>query len=238
VFDWTNRLVGTDDPEYAPSLDKTNEAYEEVFEYGRWLVEQRRANPTNDLMSVVANAVIDGQPIDGTLRDGFSTILIAAGNETTRNSLSGAIWALTNSPTAKKRLLDQPDLVPDSVDELLRHVTPVIQMLRTALEDIEIGGQAIKAGERVVMLYGAANRDPEVFANPHEIDVTRENAKKHLAFGIGIHHCLGARLATMQIRLILGELLKRFPSIETVGEPKYLASNFVLGIKSMPVKLH
>ncbi len=238
IFDWTNRLVGADDPEYAPSLEETNRTYSEVFEYGRWLMEQRRANPANDLMSVVANAEIDGQPIDPAARDGFCILLVAAGNETTRNSLTGAIWALTKHPDARRKLLAQPDLIPGAVEEFLRYVTPVIQMMRTATEDVEVGGQTIKAGERVVMLYGAANHDPAMFTDPHILDPTRENAKKHLAFGIGIHHCLGARLATLQLRAMLAALLHRFPNVEAVSEPTYLASNFVLGMKSLDVKLH
>ncbi len=238
IFRWTNRLVGVDDPEYASSLEETNEAYREVFEYGRWLIEQRRNAPTTDLMSVVANAVVDGSPIEGVVRDGFCTILIAAGNETTRNSLSGSIWELTNHPTERAKLLARPEIIPDAIEEFLRHVTPVIQMMRTALEDVEIGGQQIKAGQRVVMLYGAANHDPAVFQDPHQLDVTRPNAKKHLAFGIGIHYCLGARLATMQLRSILAELLKKFPKIEAVDAPSYMAGNFVLGVKTLPVRLH
>lgn len=237
IFDWTNKLVGTDDPEYSPSLDETNRAYQEVFAYGRWLMDKRRAEPRDDLMSVVARATIQGQPIDGALRDGFCMFLIAAGNETTRNSLAGAIWALTNSPQVRDMLAGRLELIPDSIEELVRHVTPVIQMMRTALRDVEIGGTRIAAGERVVMLYGAANRDPAVFANPHALDPLRDNAKKHLAFGIGIHHCLGARPAAIQLKSMLSRLLVKFPRIAAVDEPTYIGSNFVLGFKKLMVKL-
>ncbi|MBL8630395.1 MAG: cytochrome P450 [Rhodospirillaceae bacterium] len=238
VFEWTNRLVGTDDPEYSPTLEQTNAAFQEVFSYSRWLLQKRKADPQNDLLTTVACAEIDGKSIDDATRDGFCMTLLAAGNETTRNSLTGSIWALTNNRDARSYLNSFPEKLPETVDEFVRHITPVIQMMRTALEDVVVGGQVIKAGERVVMLYGAANRDPAVFSNPHQLDLTRENAKKHLAFGIGIHHCLGAKPAAMQIRSILSRLLQRFPNIEAVEEPIYMGSNFVMGFKKLKVKLH
>jgi cytochrome P450 len=237
VFDWTNRLVGTSDPEYGATPEESTRTFDEVFEYGKRLIAERRATPGDDLLSLVARITVDGQPIDGPMRDGMFALLLAAGNETTRNSLTGAIVALTRFPDQKRKLVRDPGLVDGAVDELLRYVTPVIQMMRVALEDIDIGTATIRKGERVVMLYGAANRDPEMFADPHSLDVERANTRRQLGFGIGIHHCLGARLARMQLKALLKALLTRFPDISASGAPTYLRSNFVSGIKELPVRL-
>lgn len=237
VFDWTNRLVGTSDPDYASSRESSLAAFEEVFDYGLALFEARKADPREDLLTIVANMTSDGAPLRDAVKRGLFTLLLAAGNETTRNSLSGAIVALSRFTEQRRKLIEQPALIPGAVPELLRYVTPVIQMMRTALVDVEIGGVAIPAGDRVAMLYGAANSDPAMFADPRRLDIERTNASRHLSFGIGIHHCLGARVATMQLEALLTALLARFPDIEIAGEPDYLQSNFVCGIKRLPVAL-
>jgi cytochrome P450 len=235
VFDWTNRLVGTSDPEYGPTAEESNGVFEEVFDYGAALLEQRRRQPGDDLLSIVAGMFDDGSARSQAVLRGMFTLLLAAGNETTRNSLSGSIVALSRFPGQRRRLAADPSLIPQAIPELLRFVTPVIQMMRVALTDLVIAGQPIAAGERVALLYGAANRDPALFDDPHELDVTRPNAARHLAFGIGIHHCLGARIATLQLNALLRALLARFPDIRAVGEPSYLQSNFVCGIKRLVV---
>ncbi len=235
VFDWTNQLVGTSDPEYGPTPEESNAVFEEVFDYGSTLLAKRRAEPGDDLLSILAQMFDDGSPRSQSILHGMFTLLLAAGNETTRNSLSGSIVALSRFPDQRRRLVADPELIPQAIPELLRFVTPVIQMMRVALTDLEIGGQAIAEGERVALAYGAANRDPAMFENPHQLDVTRANAARHLAFGIGIHHCLGARVATMQLNALLRALLGRFPDIQSVGETSYLQSNFVCGIKKLAV---
>lgn len=237
VFDWTNRLVGADDPEYGADVEAVNAAFEQVFEYGRWLIARKRQAPADDLMSVVANAEAHGIDLDQPARDGFCATFIAAGNETTRNALTGSILALTAFPDQKARLIADPDLGPNAVEELLRFVSPVIQMMRTAREDTVVGGEPVAAGEKLVMLYGAANRDPDIFPDPHRLDLTRSNAKRHLAFGTGVHHCIGGRLAALELKVLLRELLTRYPNIRPAGDPDYLRSNFVSGIKRLPVRL-
>lgn len=237
VFDWTNRLVGTSDPDYGLSPEESSGVYEDVFDYGKHLIERRRADPQNDLLSVVANLTANACPISAATRNGMFVLFLAAGNETTRNTLSGSIMALSEHPEERQRLVHDPSLIGKAVNEFLRYVSPVTQMMRVTLADVEVGGQPIPAGERVVLLYGAGNRDPSVFASPHRLDITRENAARHLSFGFGIHRCLGDRMAVLQIEIVLRALLRAFPRIETAGEGVYLQSNFVNGVKRLPVRL-
>ncbi len=237
VFDWTNRLVGTSDPDYAQSQESSAEVFEEVFDYGLSLFEKRMAAPEDDLLTIVAHMTADGAPLRDAVKRGLFTLLLAAGNETTRNSLSGSVVGLSRFPDERRTLAEHPDRIAGAVPELLRYVTPVIQMMRVALVDVEIGTATIPAGDRVALLYGAANADPAMFADPRRLDVERANAARHLSFGIGIHHCLGARVAAMQLEALLTALLARFPDMEIAGEPDYLQSNFVCGIKRLPVSL-
>lgn len=235
VFDWTNKLVGTSDPEYGTTPEQSNAVFEEVFDYGSHLLKQRAENPGEDLLSVVAQMFAGDDARSQQIRNGMFTLFLAAGNETTRNSLSGSIVALSRFPDQRAALVADPDKIPAAIPELLRFVTPVIQMKRVATEEVDIGGVRIAAGDQVAMLYGAANRDPAMFERPHELDIARPNAARHLSFGVGIHHCLGARIATLQLNAMLHALLTRFPQIEAVGEPDYLQSNFVCGIKRLAV---
>jgi cytochrome P450 len=237
VFRWTNGIFGTDDPDFAKGMEESNRNYREIFDYGFWLISERRREPRDDLLTLVANARIDGAPLEERVLKSFFSNMMAAGNETTRSSLSGAIAALARNPDQRSRLVAEPTLIEGGVNELLRYVSPVIQMMRTAKEDVEVGGKTIAAGERVVMLYGAGNHDPAFFDDPHRLDVTRKNAARNLSFGNGIHHCVGSRLATMQLRVILEEFLKRFPAYTVRDEPAYVASNFVQSMKSLPVRL-
>ncbi len=237
VFHWTNGIFGTDDPDFALSLEESNRNYLEIFDYGRWLLAERRREPRDDLMTMVAHAEIDGKPLEEAAQTSFFSNMLAAGNETTRSSLAGSIWALSKHPGERQRLIDDPSLIGGAVNELLRFYSPVFQMMRTAKEDVVVGDQAVKAGERVVMLYGAGNHDAAMFPDPHRLDITRANAARHLTFGMGPHHCVGSRLAALQLRIILDEFLKRFPKFEVTGEPAYIATNFVASIKSLPVHL-
>jgi len=237
VIHWTNGIFGTDDPDFALSIEDSNRNYAEIFDYGMWLLNERRREPRDDIITLVAHATIDGEPLEEAMLKGFFSNMLAAGNETTRSSLSGSILALSQNKDQRDRMVADPALIPTCVNELLRFFSPVVQMMRTAKEDLEIDGHKVAAGERVVMLYAAGNHDPAVFENPHQLDVTRENAARHLTFGMGIHHCVGSRLATMQLRIILEQLLKRFPTFEVVGDPAYVATNFVMSMKSLPVRL-
>ena len=211
--------------------------YMELFKMGRDMIEERRKNPTDDLMSVVANTKIEGSELPPELLDGFFLLMVIAGNETTRNTLTGGLMALTENPEEREKLLNEPSLISNATDEMLRWVTSVIYFRRTATKDTKIRGQNIKAGDKVVMWYGSANRDEDVFTDGHLFRVERENAKEHLAFGAGEHLCLGNRLGHMQIRVLFEELLSRYPNIHYVAEPTRIPSNFLAGISELKVNL-
>ena len=211
--------------------------YMELFKMGRDMIEERRKNPTDDLMSVVANTKIEGGELPPELLDGFFLLMVIAGNETTRNTLTGGLMALTENPEEREKLLKDPSLISNATDEMLRWVTSVIYFRRTATKDTNIRGQDIKAGDKVVMWYGSANRDEDVFADGDLFKVDRVNAKKHLAFGAGEHLCLGNRLGHMQIRILFEELLSRYPNIHSTSDPVRIPSNFLAGISELKVSL-
>ena len=211
--------------------------YMELFKMGRDMIEERRKSPTDDLMSVVANTKIEGGELPPELLDGFFLLMVIAGNETTRNTLTGGLMALTDNPDEREKLLKDPALISNATDEMLRWVTSVIYFRRTATKDTNIRGQDIKAGDKVVMWYGSANRDEEIFEDGHLFRVDRDNAKKHLAFGAGEHLCLGNRLGHMQIRILFEELLDRFPNIHSTSDPVRIPSNFLAGISELKVRI-
>ena len=211
--------------------------YMELFKMGRDMIEERRKNPTDDLMSVVANTKVEGGALPPELLDGFFLLMVIAGNETTRNTLTGGLMALTENPEERAKLLEDPTLISNATDEMLRWVTSVIYFRRTAMKDTNIRGQDIKAGDKIVMWYGSANRDEDIFPDGHLFKVDRENAKKHLAFGAGEHLCLGNRLGHMQIRILFEELLARFPNIHSTSNPVRIPSNFLAGISELKVSL-
>ena len=237
VFEFTNAVFGIDDPDYSPTIAEANERYLAIFDYGWDLLEERRRKPQDDLLSRVANATIDGRPLTEIEQKSFFSNMIAAGNETTRSSLGGAIWALGRNPDQRRLLVEDPQLIAKSLTELLRWFSPVYQMARTARRDVEVGGTLVREGERVAMLYGAGNHDPVAFPDPHRLDLRREGTSRHLTFGYGVHHCLGSRLALMQLKLILEAFLQAFPNYELAGEPSYIRSNLVRAMKSMPIRL-
>ena len=211
--------------------------YMELFKMGRDMIEERRKSPTDDLMSVVANTKIEGGELPPELLDGFFLLMVIAGNETTRNTLTGGLMALTDNPEEIEKLLRDPALISNATDEMLRWVTSVIYFRRTATKDTNIRGQDIKAGDKVVMWYGSANRDEDIFEDGHLFRVDRDNAKKHLAFGAGEHLCLGNRLGHMQIRILFEELLDRFPNIHSTSDPVRIPSNFLAGISELKVRI-
>ena len=211
--------------------------YMELFKMGRDMIEERRKNPTDDLMSVVANTKVEGGELPPELLDGFFLLMVIAGNETTRNTITGGLMALTENPEEREKLLKDPTLISNATDEMLRWVTSVIYFRRTATKDTQIRGQDIKKGDKVVMWYGSANRDEDIFENGHLFQVDRQNAKKHLAFGAGEHLCLGNRLGHMQIRILFEEMLERYPNIHSTSEPVRVPSNFLAGISELNVSI-
>jgi cholest-4-en-3-one 26-monooxygenase len=234
LFHWSNQLIGFEDPDFADEAGATD-AMGEMFEYAGHLAAKRRSDPRNDLTSVLVNAEVDGERLDELGFNMFFVLLILAGNETTRNAISGGMLALSENRKQWQALLDDRSLLPTATEEILRYVSPVITMRRTATCDTEIAGQPIRENDKVVMFYPAANRDEDVFENPNEFDVSRD-PNPHLAFGWGPHFCLGASLARGEIRGIFAELLARLPDIEVCGPVRRLRSSAVNSIKSMPVR--
>jgi cholest-4-en-3-one 26-monooxygenase len=236
LFDWSNRMIGSEDPEYAVSEENAMEAATEMFLYANDLAAKKRANPGDDIISVLLQAEVEGETLSEMEFDLFFELLAVAGNETTRNLISHGMLALLENPDQRDKLLADPELLPGAVDEMLRYASPVMYMRRTARAETEIRGQTIKQGDKVALWYIAANHDPDVFENPHAFDVTRD-AKDHEAFGGGgPHFCLGTHLAKLEIRVMFEEILARIPHMELAGDVERLRSNFINGIKHMPVK--
>jgi cholest-4-en-3-one 26-monooxygenase len=234
VFDWSNKLIGFDDPEFQNSVEDARGAAMEVWGYANSLGEKRKGEKGEDLVSVLMNAEVDGHKLSEMEFDSFFLLLAVAGNETTRNLISGGMLALFEHPDQRDRLIADPSLMPLAVDEMLRWVTPVMYFRRTATCDTEIRGQQIKENDKVVMYYSSANRDEDVFPDADKFDVGR-TPNDHLAFGIGEHFCLGASLARLEIRVMFEELLKRYPKITPAGNVRRLRSNFINGFKEIPV---
>ena len=210
-------------------------AIAEMFEYGRDMLHKRRQDPQADLMSAIARAQVDGELLSDEYLDGSWLLIVFAGNDTTRNTISGAMKLLTDFPAQKQKLIADPSLMPNAVNEIIRMISPVTYMRRTATRKMVIAEQEIAEGEKVIMYFGAADRDPAVFANPDAFDVARANADKHLAFGYGPHTCIGKRVAQLQLEAVWRQLLARFPDIHQAGPMKVAPNNFVYAIQSMPV---
>jgi cholest-4-en-3-one 26-monooxygenase len=234
LFDWSNRLIGFDDPEYATSEEDGKKAAMEVYTYANKLAVERKNKPGDDLVSLLMSAEVDGEKLTELEFDLFFLLLMVAGNETTRNLISGGMLALMEHPEERARLLQDPSLMPTAVDEMLRWVSPVMSFRRTATRDTEIRGQKIREGDKVLIYYASANRDEEVFPDSDRFDVAR-TPNDHLAFGIGEHFCLGSSLARLEIRVIFEELLRRLPDMEPAGPVARLRSSLINGIKRMPV---
>ncbi|MEX1251812.1 MAG: cytochrome P450 [Hyphomonas sp.] len=208
-----------------------------MFEYGRHLLEERRKNPQPDLLSAIANVKVDGKPLSPEFLDGSWLLIVFAGNDTTRNSLSGTMRLITEFADLRDKLADDPGLFPNFVNEAIRMVTPVTYMRRTATQDTQLGEQKIGAGEKIVMYYPAANRDPAKFDKPDQFQINRANAREHLSFGHGPHVCLGQRVANMQLESAYKQILGRFPKVRWTGEQVLAPNNFVHAISSLSADL-
>jgi cholest-4-en-3-one 26-monooxygenase len=234
LFEWSNRMIGIDDPEYA--TDDSTVASAELYMYVNELAKQRRSDPRDDIVTKLINAEIDGDRLSELEFDMFMLLLTVAGNETTRNTTSWGMWALMQNPEQYKALREDLDGKLDrAVEEILRWASPVYHFRRTATADAEIHGQPIAKGDKVVIWHISANRDEAVFDDPFQFDIERW-PNEHVAFGGGgPHFCLGANLARMELRLIFREVLERIPDMRLTAEPQLLRSNFIGGVKHMPV---
>jgi cholest-4-en-3-one 26-monooxygenase len=237
MFEVSNQLIGSrDDPDYQELPGGPMTAAAEVYALCDAVAEDRRKNPRDDIMTLLVQAEIDGDKLDNAELNMFFITLIVAGNETTRNLINHSMLALMEHPDQAQRLRDEPALWDSAVEEMLRWGSSIHNFRRTATHDTELRGVPIKAGDKVVLYYASANMDEEVFADPHMFDVAR-TPNDHVAFGGGgVHYCLGANLARAEIKATMRQLVERLPDLELAGEPRRLHSDFVNGIKTMPVR--
>jgi len=237
IFELTNTILGVGDPEFASTIEQLMAAGMELFQFAQTLGGARLAQPADDLTSALMHAEVDGQRLSEQEFGSFFILLVVAGNETTRNAISHGMKALTDWPDERRRWAgDFERYKTSAVEEIVRWATPVIHFRRTAIRDTVLGGQAIAAGDKVVMWYNSANRDAAKFADPFRFDIARD-PNEHVGYGGGgPHFCLGANLARREIAVMFEELLRRLPDIEICGEPAMLLSAFIHGIKRMPCR--
>ena len=238
ILKLTNELFGAEDPEFRRGENRKEAMlglFMEFWDYFGEVMQDRRARPRDDLASVFANARIDGEPMGELETMGYCLIAFTAGHETTRGAIGGGMQALIESPQQRERWAREPDLTPRAIDEIVRFVTPVNHMVRTAARDYSLRGQKIREGDRLVLFYASANRDEDVFEAPDELRLDRY-PNRHLGFGIGEHFCLGAHLARMTSGTLFRELVSRLEWIEPAGTPLRTASNLVPGLKHMPIR--
>jgi hypothetical protein len=233
----TQELFGSDDSEFKRGSSNEDQlpALLDMFGYFNGVTASRREHPTEDLASAIANARIDGEPLSDIETVSYYLIVATAGHDTTSATISGGLHGLIENPDQLDRLRHDLDLMPLATEEMIRWVTPVKEFMRTASEDTTVRGVPIAAGESLLLSYVSANRDEEVFVDPFRFDVGRD-PNKHLAFGYGVHFCLGAALARMEVGSFFAELVPRLKSIELTGDPESVATTFVGGLKHLPVR--
>ncbi|BBZ31662.1 cytochrome P450 [Mycolicibacterium confluentis] len=237
MLTWTQELFGNDDDEFQRGETKEEQMVSllEMFQYFTELTASRRADPTDDLASTIANATINGEPLSDIDTVSYYLIVAAAGHDTTSAAISGGMLALLEHPAELARLQNDPGLMPLAVEEMIRWSTPVKEFMRTAQQDYEIRGVRIAKGESVLLSYVSGNRDEDVFDEPFTFDIGRD-PNKHIAFGYGVHFCLGAALARLEVNSFFSELLPRLKSVELAGTPQQMATTFVGGLKHLPIR--
>jgi cholest-4-en-3-one 26-monooxygenase len=237
LFEWSNRMLGRNDPVYGRGEEDAYTAALEIFTYAQALADARKAKPLDDIVTQLVTKELEGEKLSDIEFNVFFLLLAVAGNETTRNLIAGGMRALIEHPEQRERLMaDIPGMMNTAVDEMLRWVSPVQYFRRTATADVELRGKRIKQGDKVTIWYGAANRDEEKFSNALQFDVGR-TPNEHIAFGgRGPHYCLGASLAKLEIKIMFEEILTRLPDIELAGPVEHLHSTLINGITRMPVK--
>lgn len=235
IFAWTNTILGVGDPDFVTSYEDLMNHALEMFTYAQALGEDRRAEPQDDITSVMMGAEVDGEQLTPQEFGSFFILLVVAGNETTRNSITHGMKALTDHPDQRDMLYADFDThAKGAMEEIVRWATPVIHFRRTATEDTDVNGFPIKQGEKVVMFYNSGNRDERVFTDPYTFDITRALQPTQIGFGAGgPHFCLGANLARVEMSVMFDEIRTRVPNMRITGEPDYLQSNFINGIKRL-----
>jgi cytochrome P450 len=233
----TQEMFGGDDDEYkrGATVEEQMAVLTDFFNYFSALTASRRENPTEDLASAIANGLVDGEPMSDMDTLSYYVIVASAGHDTTKDAISGGLHALIENPGEMARLRSDPGLMGTAVEEMIRWTTPVKEFMRTAAEDTEVRGVPIAKGESVYLAYVSGNRDEDVFDEPFRFDVGRD-PNKHVAFGYGVHFCLGAALARMEMNSLFSELIPRLESIELAGEPELSATTFVGGLKHLPIR--
>ncbi|MEZ5610229.1 MAG: cytochrome P450 [Rhodocyclaceae bacterium] len=234
LYELSHALIDDQDPEVAPTPETSMNASAEVFGYASEMAERERANPSGSLTSALLEAEVEGRRLTDVEFTLFFLFLIVAGNETTRTATSHGLITLLDHPDQLERLARNPDLVAPAVEEILRWQPPIHHFRRTATTDLELGGRQIAEGDKVLMWYAGANRDPSVFDDPHSFNMER-SPNPHLSFGIGEHFCLGANLARLSLRLLFGELLATVENIRLQAPPRRLHSNLINGIKELRI---
>ena len=240
IFEWTNTILGAGDPDFGGSFEKLMEAAIGMFSYAQALGESRLANPTDDLTSVMMHAVVDGERLSSQEFGSFFILLVVAGNETTRNAITHGMVALTeNQDQRAKWFGDFETHTKTAVEEIVRWATPVIHFRRTATQDTEINGFPIKQNQKVVLFYNSGNRDERIFKDPFKFDIARVAQPTQIGFGAGgPHFCLGANLARREIAVMFDEIRRRAPNLQITGEPAYLQSSFINGIKRINCRIN
>ena len=234
IFDCTNTMVFADDPDMSTSEEDGQLAAAQIYAYGMTLLEEHRQNPSDSLTGILVDSV-DGDALSEDEFCSFFLILLVAGNETTRTVTVNGMRLLMEHPDQLQAIVDDMSLLPNAVEEMLRHQPAVIQFRRTAMQDVEVSGQLIKKGDKIILFYPSANRDEALFADSDRFDIRRENANLHRSFGIGEHFCLGSHLARLELNVIFKEVLTRLKNPTFAGPVKRLRSNFINGIKEMPI---
>jgi cytochrome P450 len=238
LFRWTNEIIAPADPEFqrAGGIEETfTQSRIELFSYFQDLSERRRTNPQDDIVSVIVAGQVDGKPLNPIELLSYYFLLVVAGNETTRNAMTGGLLAFMENPAEWQKLKATPALIDSAVEEIVRWTTPVIQFCRTATEDYVLRGQTIRKGQNVCLFYPSANRDEDVFKDPFRFRIDR-SPNDHIAFGRGEHFCLGAHLARLELRCAFEQLHARIQKIELEGKPERVRSSFVGGIKRVPIR--
>jgi cytochrome P450 len=233
LFEWTNRMIGSEDPEY--SEEGAESALVELFGYFSKLVEERRQAPRDDLITLFATAEVGGRRLEPLEVLSWCQIIVTAGNETTRNATTAGMLALIEHPEERRRLQADPKLLRSGIEEILRWTSPIIHFARTASRDVDFHGRRIRKGDVLALFYPSANRDEEVFADPERFRVERR-PNPHLAFGVGEHFCAGAHVARLELQMAYRYLLPRLEEVELAGPVERLTSNLVGGIKRLPIR--